>query len=174
MRKGAPYLFSALDHFGSRIERTVVGRLSGHSPPLLAAVSGCKWIESLPRREILALMRESDVFVFPTLFEGMALVVLEAMAQGCAVITTPHSGAEDIIQDGVNGFLVPVRSPEAIIAVIERLDANRDELRRVRFAANRSMEAHSWRQYRAAFAMTVRVEATGALESRTGVAKFAI
>lgn len=159
LRKGAPYLFSALDHFGSRIERTVVGRMTGQSAPMLEALSKGRWIESLPRSDILSLMRESDVFVFPTLFEGMALVVLEAMAQGCAVITTPNSGAEDIVEHGVNGFIVPVRSSDAIVQIMEMLDGDRDNLRSVRFAASQTTAAHSWMRYREKLVKAVKLEA---------------
>jgi len=151
LRKGAPYLFGALDHFGARIEPTVVGRVTTPSAPLRDALARCRWIESMPRRDVIARMRASDIFVFPTLFEGMALVVLEAMSQGCAVVTTPNAGVEDLVEDGVSGFLVPVRSTAAIVEVIERLDRDRDALQRVRMAASRRAAQYSWSRYRAAF-----------------------
>lgn len=148
LRKGIPYLFSALGQFGDRIESTVVGRLNAPCAPLTKALSRCRWIESLPRHEVLQQMRRSDVFVFPTLFEGMALVVLEAMSQGCVVITTSNAGADELIEDGVNGFIVPARSTHAIVELLERLDRDRDMLQRLRLEASRTSAMHSWEVYR--------------------------
>jgi glycosyltransferase involved in cell wall biosynthesis len=149
LRKGVPDLFAALRFLNGRTDTTIVGRARAPCGPLLAALGSCRWHESLPRSEVLAAMRAADVFIFPTLFEGMALVVLEAMSQGCVVVTTANSGAEDLIEHGVNGFIVPVRSPEAIARVVAELDEDRDRLRAMRQAAQARVAAQTWASYRA-------------------------
>ena len=74
-----------------------------------------------------AMYRNADVLVLPSLVEGSALVVLEAMASGLPVIVTPNVGA-DAVRDGVEGFVVPIRSPEAVACRLEEL-ASDDSLR---------------------------------------------
>ncbi len=74
----------------------------------------------MPQTQIAEVYRAADVFVFPSLTEGMPLVVLEAMASGLPVIATPH-GPCDIISDGEDGFLVPIRDPQAIAEKLEVL-----------------------------------------------------
>lgn len=59
----------------------------------------------LPREELAGLMAQFRVFVFPTLMEGSARVVFEALASGCFVITTPHAGS--VVEDQRNGLLLP-------------------------------------------------------------------
>jgi len=155
LRKGTPYLLKALAHFGERVDCTVVGRMSAPCAPAQAALAHMRWIESLPHGELLTLMAQSDVFVFPTLFEGFALVSLEAMSQGCALISTPAFGGEEMILDGVNGFIVPERSVDALVATIERLDRDRDLLARVRAASVTTIADCTWERYRAALRQVV-------------------
>jgi glycosyltransferase involved in cell wall biosynthesis len=148
LRKGVPYLLQACEALRGIATLTVVGRGGEGCAPLQRALAQFRRIDSLPHAEILALMRASDAFLFPTLFEGMALVVPEAMSQGCAVITTASSGAEDLIAHGTNGFVVPERSVEAIVRTVEALHADRDRLRAVRVAAQRTCRDWSWERYR--------------------------
>jgi glycosyltransferase involved in cell wall biosynthesis len=75
---------------------------------------------NVPQTQLADLYRAADVFVLPTLTEGMPLVVLEAMASGLPVIATAH-GSSDIIEDGVDGFIVPIRDPAAIAQKLETL-----------------------------------------------------
>jgi glycosyltransferase involved in cell wall biosynthesis len=87
------------------------------------------------------LYRESDVFVFPTLLEGMPLVVLEAMACGLPVITTAN-GPGDIVRDGVDGFIVPARDADVISERLERL--YRDPELRATMGRNASARAREF------------------------------
>ena len=71
-----------------------------------------------------------DVFVFPSLFEGFGLVLLEAMAMGLPMITTAHTAGPDLLEDGKEGFIVPIRSAEAIAEKLTWLSAHRETGRR--------------------------------------------
>jgi glycosyltransferase involved in cell wall biosynthesis len=59
-------------------------------------------------------LRSADIFILPSLEDGLAFTVLEALACGLPAITTPNTGASDLIQSGVNGEVVPIRDPKAI------------------------------------------------------------
>jgi len=71
----------------------------------------------LPHDEVAAAMRQHHVLVFPTNTEGMPLVVLEAQANGCVVITTALPGVTDVaVEDGVTGRLVALGAIEEFVA----------------------------------------------------------
>jgi glycosyltransferase involved in cell wall biosynthesis len=121
-RKGLSYLFDAVRKLGSAVELTVIGsRPLTPCPALDQELARVRWIASCSHREVLAEMAANDVFVFPSLFEGFGLVLLEAMAMGLPIITTPHTAGPDLITDGVEGFIVPIRSSQAITERLERL-----------------------------------------------------
>jgi glycosyltransferase involved in cell wall biosynthesis len=107
-RKGIAEVFEAVDSMGRHAELTVIGRKTGGDcKPLDEALSRCRWIPSLPRERILEEMRGHDVLVFPSLFEGFGLVVTEALSQGLPVITTNRTCGPDVLNEGIEGFLVP-------------------------------------------------------------------
>jgi glycosyltransferase involved in cell wall biosynthesis len=93
-------------------------------------------------------MRRHDVLVFSSLFEGFGLVVTEALSQGLPVITTPHTCGPDILEDGVDGFIVPIRNPEAIAEKLEHLASDRSLLAEMSQAALKKARILSWAEYR--------------------------
>jgi len=84
--------------------------------PVLAANSDLpvEWSPSLPHPQLAERLRGADIFVLPSLEDGFARTVTEALACGLPVISTPNTGASDLIQSGVNGEVVPIRDPQAI------------------------------------------------------------
>jgi glycosyltransferase involved in cell wall biosynthesis len=101
-----------------------------------------------PHREVLELMQSCDVFVLPSLAEGRALVQQEAMANGLPLIITENTGGEDLIVPGETGFIVPIRSPEAIAEKIAWLADHRIMLPGMRLAALKKAEQYPWQRYR--------------------------
>lgn len=160
-RKGVSYLLDAVRPLGSRAQLTLVGtRPAGECKPLDDALRAHRWVASLPHGEILAEMRNHDVFVFPSLFEGFGLVILEALAQGTPVITTPHTAGPDVITEGVDGFIVPIRDAPAITERLERLIEEPDLLQEMKRAAWRGAAHRPWESYRRRIADTFRQEIT--------------
>lgn len=74
--------------------------------------------------ELAVHLAAADLFILPSLFEGTPLTLVEAMLSGLPVVTTAVCGMRDVIRDGHNGLLIPIRSPEAIVAATERLLAD--------------------------------------------------
>ncbi len=101
---------------------------------------------TLPRGRLAEVMAASDVFVFPTLAEGSARVVFEALASGLFVVTTPNAGS--IVEDGVHGALVPPHSPEALTDALRRAAPDRDALHAIgRRSAALVQERYRQRDY---------------------------
>jgi glycosyltransferase involved in cell wall biosynthesis len=101
-------------------------------------------------------MSRHDALVLPSLHEGFGLVIPEAMAQGLVVITTPHTAGPDLIAEGVDGFIVPIRSAEAIEEKLERLIMDRNLLAEMKLAATRKAETLPWEIYRQQFGSMAR------------------
>lgn len=147
-RKGLSYLLDAIDQLGSTVELTLIGKPeSPHCRPLADALQRYHWIPSLPHAEVLEQMRCHDVFVFPSLFEGFGLVLTEALSQGLPVIATPHTAAPELITDGVEGFIVPIRDSQAIFHRLDQLASNRQQLGLMRAACLRRSAQIPWLAY---------------------------
>jgi glycosyltransferase involved in cell wall biosynthesis len=85
----------------------------------------------VPRDDIVDHYRRSDVFVTATTWEGMPNTVLEAMACGLPIVGTQASGLHELVHDGVNGSLVPIKDPDALAEAIAHLVDNGYERRRM-------------------------------------------
>jgi glycosyltransferase involved in cell wall biosynthesis len=100
-----------------------------------------------PREALLREMSEADVFVFPSLFEGFALVILEAMAAGLPVITTPNTAGPDLIEDGKEGLIVPAGDANALREAMQSLLHNPERARSMGRAAHEKANEFTWERY---------------------------
>jgi glycosyltransferase involved in cell wall biosynthesis len=110
--------------------------------PLFA---GPTYLGQVPRSQVQEEFRRADLFVLPTLAEGMALVHLEAMACGVPVITTPNCGS--VVRDGLEGFIVPIRDPRALADRTQQLLEDRDLRQRMGAAARKRARDYTWARY---------------------------
>ena len=148
-RKGIADVFESVGAMGRHAELTVIGsKAVSACNPLDEALRRCRWIPSLPRERILEEMRGHDVLLFPSLFEGFGLVVTEALSQGLPIITTPHTCGPDVLTEGEDGFIVPIRDPLAITAKLELLHRDRELLATMSEAARKKAEGLKWADYR--------------------------
>jgi starch synthase len=145
--KGLGYLLEAADRVAPHIELTLVGQRLDPSIPDPAVLQRWQWFPSLPHAGVLEQMAKSDVLVLPSLHEGFALVLLEAMSQGLPVIASHNTGIGDLITDGREGFLIPVRSSDAIVEKLELLIRNRELLAEMGMAAQCVAAQCSWEGY---------------------------
>lgn len=147
-RKGIAELFTAVNTFKQKVSLTIVGKkLAVECEVLNEQLQKNRWIPGLPHQEILTLMQQNDVLIFPSLFEGYGLVISEAMSQGTPVITTDRTAGPDIIKDGENGWLIEAGSATALIASIEKILSNRECLATVGKAAMETAKGRSWTNY---------------------------
>ena len=94
-----------------------------------------------------ARMARADVFVFPSLFEGSAVVTYEALACGLPSIVTPESGS--IVRDDRDGLVVPSAEIESLARAMEQLGADPLLRRRFALAAQTRAEDFDWPRYHA-------------------------
>jgi glycosyltransferase involved in cell wall biosynthesis len=147
-RKGIKYLLEAFTQLAlPDAELVLCGGIVGSGNWLTAYQDRVRYIGPKSFPQMPDVYRDSDVFVFPSLVEGFGLVILEAMACGLPVITTPHTGGYDVIEDGVDGFIVPIRDVEAIKEKLEFLYRNPEAREAMGRAARRKAEQYSWSHY---------------------------
>lgn len=80
------------------------------------------------RNDVPAFYAMADVFVFPSFREGLSVSVMEAMASGLPIVCSRIRGNTDLVEDGVNGFLVDPGEPRSIAAAVLRLyDSGKQE-----------------------------------------------
>jgi glycosyltransferase involved in cell wall biosynthesis len=108
--------------------------------------------------EMPALMAAADVFVFPSLFEGSAVVTYEALACGLPSVVTPNAGS--VVRDGVEGFVVRPRDVEALAARMEKIGSDRELRTRMAGAARARAMTYNWPRYHADLVAVVE-EITG-------------
>ena len=147
-RKGLADLFAAMKVIDtSAIELVVMGSLLQPLDWYRARLPHFTYERPRPHRDVLELMQSCDVFVLPSIVEGRALVQQEAMACGLPLVATKNAGVDDLIEDGVTGFLVPIRSPEAIAEKISWCMANRPLISGMGIAARQRAGELTWNAY---------------------------
>ncbi len=146
LRKGVPYLYQALKRLNTtRIISRLVGPVDIEEPHRTLLSRQGELTGPVPRTEVRRHYAWADLFVFPSLCEGSAMVIYEAMAAGLPVITTPHAGS--VVRDGREGFVVPVRDPEALAAKIDLMAADPELVARLSRAARQRSREFSWPRY---------------------------
>ncbi len=155
-RKGIADLFAAVEAIGSKVELTIVGHKATDDCRVLnEALIKHRWIPSLPHTEVLKLMREHDVLVFPSLFEGFGMVITEAMSQGTPVITTDRTAGPDLITHGENGWLVEAGLTSALQQIIEYILEYPQVIAKAGTAAMETAKRRPWAVYGQEIAHTI-------------------
>jgi len=149
LRKGIPYLLEALA--GVRLpkfELCLIGPLFPQVRSFLARYEGgFRYLGVIPRTELHRYYSQGSVFVMASIEEGLAMVQAQAMACGLPLIATTNTGCEDLISDGVEGFVVPIRDPEAIRERVLRLYRDPDLREEMSRAALRGVTSRGWNEY---------------------------
>lgn len=118
LRKGAPYLLEAFRLLHQKIPSArfmLTESVRDDVKPILSKYRDLpiNWSPPLPHAQLAERLRSADVFVLPSLEEGLVRTALEAMACGLQVVLTPNCGANDFVMPGGNGEIVPIRDPRA-------------------------------------------------------------
>jgi glycosyltransferase involved in cell wall biosynthesis len=147
-RKGLGDLFSAIHLLNdSNIELVIMGSLSAPIEFYRKILPRFIYEPGRPNEQVLALMKTCDVFCLPSIIEGRALVMQEAMSQGLPIIITPNTGGSDLVIEGETGFMVPIRSPEAIAQKLSWFLENRSKIQGMSKRAQQHAAKYTWDNY---------------------------
>jgi len=130
VRKGLRYLIEAFKRLKvAKKELWIVGPTA--NPTGLEDISipaEARFFGPLKGEELQSVYQRATVFCLPSIEEGLALVLSEAMGYGLPVIATENTGVEDLLEDGKGAMVVPIRNPEAIASLLNRLAEDPDFL----------------------------------------------
>ena len=147
-RKGLADLFEAMKLLhGEPVELTILGQPSLPLEFYRQKLSTFKYIPPCSNLEVRKIMQLHDALIIPSVIEGRALVQQEALACGIPVIATRNAGGEDLIEEGLTGYLIPVNSPEKIAEKVLLLFDKRDYLADMRQVCYRKAREYSWHNY---------------------------
>lgn len=165
-RKGASYMFEIFEKIAPFAEITIIGNpMNFQFERGKQLCNQYRYLGSVPHETVLKEMRSHDVFLLPTLCEGQALVNLEAMGAGMTVITTPNSGATDFIENGKDGYIIPIREVEQAVSLIQELHQQPETLKRVCINARRKAKEFSWDNYQHRYISMLHTLQAGSLLS---------
>jgi glycosyltransferase involved in cell wall biosynthesis len=151
LRKGFLYLLEAfiqLKHPHKQLK--VIGSISEEIKPLLSRydLAHTQFLGVINNEQLVQHYSTAHVMVLPSIEEGLAMVIGEALACGCPVIASEHSGARDFFSDGTEGFIVPHRSIESLVLRLEELMDDEPIRQRMSQAAlNRVKAIGGWDAY---------------------------
>jgi len=144
LSKGAGYLLQAWKRLAlPNAELVLAGEVRPEMNGLLEthADASVRKLGFLSMKDLVKAYQESDLFVFPSVNEGFAQVLLEAMACGLPVVATELSGSKDCVAEGKEGFVVPARDVERLADAILWCFQHRDETRAMGRAARARIES---------------------------------
>ncbi len=150
IRKGVRYLLEAVSNLKlPNVEIVLNGSIHPEIADFMKQHSGTfRFTGFQPLERVHEVYSQASVLVLPTIEDGFGKVVTEAMACGIPVIATPNCGAPDVIDDGVEGFIVPIRNSQAIREKILYLYENPDVREAMGQAALARVESlASWEVY---------------------------
>ncbi len=155
IRKGTPALLEAWGKARLRdAELMLVGSWQLAEGKLGSLPAGVLFLGPVGSEKLRELYRGSDVFLFPSFFEGFGLVILEAMSCGLPVVASERSAGTDVLDDSC-GSVIQAGDADQLVETLKWFASNRNKLPDMKRAARRKVEAFSWTSYRKAVTAAV-------------------
>jgi glycosyltransferase involved in cell wall biosynthesis len=147
-RKGIGYLIEAFkDLNNTKAQLLLVGGFSGDNALYESFRGYFTHLGHFPTTHMQEAYDKSDVFVLPSMWEGFALVIPEAMACGLPVICSDHTGSCDIIENGREGFVIPAGNLEALKEKIQFFIDYPEQISIMGQNARKKAEQYTWERY---------------------------
>lgn len=137
-RKGLKYLIEAVQKLSQKypqIKLEIMGSGKEEKEKLEKLVANLniqdkvEFLGRIPREETFSYYQKSDVFVLPSLNEGMSNAMLEALSSGLPIIATDTGGSKELIKEGENGYIIKMKNSDDIAQKLEKL-INNPELKK--------------------------------------------
>ncbi|MEK7549210.1 MAG: glycosyltransferase family 4 protein, partial [Patescibacteria group bacterium] len=130
-------------------ELMLLGAMNEEMAPFFKKYAGhYNYVGKVPQAELYKHYSQGSVFVMPSIEEGLALVQPQAMACGLPIIATTNTGAEDIVRDGLDGFIIPIRDVSALKEKILYLYEHPEERKKMSASAKEHVSSgFTWDDY---------------------------
>jgi glycosyltransferase involved in cell wall biosynthesis len=152
VRKGSHYLLKAFNNLNlPNSELIFIGDISGDFKQITNKyknVSNIKFIKKQNQEKLKYFYNAADLFVLCSIEEGLAMVQAQAMACGLPVICTTNTGGSEIVDDDVNGYVIPIRNIKILMDKIKMLYNDEDKLQEMsKNAHSKATDQLSWKKY---------------------------
>jgi glycosyltransferase involved in cell wall biosynthesis len=129
-RKGVWDTAAVIDALGTdRFEYRFVGPVAAEAAGLASQLEGkVAFVPKQPQSDLPPIYAWGDVFMLPSIEDGFPAVLAQAAAAGLPILTTPNGAGGDLVHDGENGWVLPIRSPRSFADRLQWADANRTKL----------------------------------------------
>ncbi|HYA18370.1 MAG TPA: glycosyltransferase family 4 protein [Bryobacteraceae bacterium] len=122
-----------------------VGPILASAAPVVASLSGlAEFPGKRPQRELAQEYLWADLFIFPTIQDGYAVVLAQASAGGLPILTTTNCCGPDLIREGKTGWVLPIRDTEAFLERLQWCDTHRQDLAEMVTAAYTEFRTRDW------------------------------
>lgn len=130
LRKGVWDTAAVIDQVADDFHFRFIGPVAADGAAIAARLQtrGAEFVSKQPEASLPAAYAWADVFMLPTIEDGFQAVLAQAAAAGVPILTTPNGAGIDLVRDGQNGWVLPIRRPEAFVRQLRWADAHRHEL----------------------------------------------
>lgn len=150
LRKGVHYLLRAFAELNlPKSELLLVGSISDEIKPFFKKYSGkFRWTGHISHKELYKYYSGSSVFVLNSIEDGFGMVMAQAMACGLPAICTTNTGGPDVVREGKDGFIIPIRDVEVLKEKLVYLYENPEICRQMgQSAKDRVSQGFTWDDY---------------------------
>lgn len=146
--KGIDLLVKAFSKINNPRMKIILAGAAGDAINLCSKDNRINYLGMLSHNELINLYHKCDVLVLPSRLDGAAAVVFEAMATGTPTIVSTHTGAKDLITNGVNGWIFPDGNVDELKNTMLNIYENRDKLNVYGKAAAETVKEFTWDRYK--------------------------
>lgn len=147
VRKGVHYLIESSKRFNSKqIQFHVVGNVEKDLRGIVSKNTEVHWYKPMQQKKLAELMRQMDVFVFPTLEDGFGQTLIQAMSSGLIPVFTQQSGAAELVGEE-DGISIAARSSDSVEEALNLLLSNPDKMNKYRESAIQTSHNFGWEIY---------------------------
>lgn len=147
--KGIGYLLTAIEQIPAcQASLTIVGQINEDQIDLSRYRHRVEFTGNVLHEQIPRLLQSADVFVFPSLGEGLSLATLEAAACGLPLIVSENSGVNDYITEGKEGFVIPIQSTQALVEKMQWFITNPEKIANMSQNARQLAQRYTWDNYK--------------------------
>lgn len=150
LRKGVHHLLQAFAELNlPKSELMLIGSMNDEMKPFFEKYAGhFKHMGHIPQGDLHRYYSQGSVFAFPSIEDGFGMVIIQAMACGLPVIASENTGGPDIVDDGKEGFIIPIRSVEKLKEKLTYMYEHPEERARMGEAAKaRVSQGFTWDDY---------------------------